>query len=106
MQRVLKRYREFRAVAGSGDGPVALVVPVDGDLPPGRAVQADLLKERCGLRLTGSRAADLLSLDTAAGRVQLGLGVLRHFAGPGNIVTPWRSTRSRLWCQATLSRRC
>jgi Tetratricopeptide repeat len=66
---------EFRAVAGSDEGPVVLVVPVDGNLPPGQAVQADLLKERLRSAADGSRAAELMGLDTAAGRVLLGLGL-------------------------------
>ncbi len=66
---------EFRAVVEDVDGPVTLVVAIDGNLPPGRAVQADALREDLAAAGQRSRVAGLLDLDKVAGRVQLGLGV-------------------------------
>jgi hypothetical protein len=66
---------EFRAVVEDVNGPITVVVTIDGDLPPGRAVQADALWEALAAAGRRSRVADLLDLDTALGRVQMGLGV-------------------------------
>ena len=67
--------REFKAaVDEDDDGPVRIVVFLDGGLP-GRAVQADALAEDLAAAAPRSRAAELLGLDTVPGRVQLGLGV-------------------------------
>jgi len=66
---------EFKAVAENVDGPVALVAAIDGNLPPGLAVQADALREALAAAGRRSRVAELLNLGTAVGQVQLGLGV-------------------------------
>jgi hypothetical protein len=65
---------EFKAVVEDDDGPVRVVVFLDGGLP-GRAVQADGLVNGLAAAAPRSRAAELLGLGSAAGRVQLGLGV-------------------------------
>ena len=67
--------REFAAVAGRDDGPVTLVAEVPGDLPPGRAVQAAALRDALAAFGRQPRVIRLLGLDTAAGEVQLGLGL-------------------------------
>jgi len=66
---------EFRAVVEDIDSPITLVVAIDGSLPPGLAVQADALREDLAAAGQRSRIAELLDLDTAAGKVLLGLGV-------------------------------
>jgi Tetratricopeptide repeat len=64
---------EFRAVVE--EGPVTLVVPVNGNLEPGRAVQAEGLRKNLTDAGLGSRAAARLGLGTPAGKAVLGLGV-------------------------------
>jgi tetratricopeptide (TPR) repeat protein len=66
---------EFRAVVEDVSSPVSFVVRIGGSLPPGRAVQADVLREDLAGAGRRSRVAALLGLDTAAGKVQLGLSV-------------------------------
>jgi hypothetical protein len=66
---------EFAAVAGGDDGPVTLVAAISGGLPPGRAVQAQALREAMAAFGEQLRVVRLLGLDTAAGRMQLGLGL-------------------------------
>ena len=67
---------EFQALVDDDvNGPVTLIARVDGNLPPGRAVQADALREDLLAAVRRSRAAELLDLDTLAGRAALGLGV-------------------------------
>ena len=66
--------REFGALVEDDDGPVRVVVFLDGGLP-GRAVQADALLKGLLAAAPRSRVAELLGLGTAAGQVQLGLGV-------------------------------
>ena len=70
---------EFGAVVEDVDGPVTLVARVDGNFPPGRAVQADALREDLLAAVRRSRVAGLLGVDSAAGRVALGLGVAGLF---------------------------
>ena len=65
---------EFKAVVEDDDGPVRVVVFLDGG-SPGRAVQADALVKALMAAAPRSRVAELLGLGTAAGKVQLGLGV-------------------------------
>ena len=62
-------------LASADDGPVVLVARISGNLPPGRAVQAVALRE--GLEKTAREPwlVRRLGLDTAAGRVVLGLGL-------------------------------
>jgi hypothetical protein len=67
--------RQFAAVAGGDDGPVTLAAVISGDLPPGRAVQAQELREALTAFSRQPRVIQLLGLDTAAGQVQLGLGL-------------------------------
>jgi hypothetical protein len=66
---------QFAAAAGGEDGPVTLVAAISGDLPPGRAVQARAIREALAGFGEQPRVVRLLGLDTAAGRVQLGLGL-------------------------------
>ena len=73
--RVLK---EFRGVVKDLDGP--LTFPISGTPPAGRAAQAEELSKALTTAELGSRAAELLGLDTTAGKVQLGLGIGGLFA--------------------------
>ena len=61
--------RQFAAVAGAADGPVILVAQVAGALPPGRAVQAEELREALAAVAQEPWIVRRLGLDTAAGRV-------------------------------------
>jgi hypothetical protein len=63
----------FRDLAGDADGPVTVVAGIDGNLPGGRAVQAAALREVLAEIAPPSRAAELLDLDTPAGKAGLGL---------------------------------
>jgi hypothetical protein len=74
--------REFAAAAGGDEGPVTLVTVIEGDLPPGRAVQAAALREALASFGWEPRVIRWLELDTAAGRVQLGLGLAAADLGP------------------------
>src|SRR5216684_3834146 len=65
----------FRAVVEDVDAPVTLLVGIDGRMPGGLAVQAVAVREALLTAAMRSRLAELLGLDAAAGRVQLGLGV-------------------------------
>jgi hypothetical protein len=67
--------QQFAAVAGADKGPVTLVARVAGDLPPGRAVQAETLRKALAAVAREPWVVRRLGLDTAAGRVQLGLGL-------------------------------
>src|SRR5262245_16092380 len=68
------------------DGPVAVVAGIDGNLPRGRpvggAVQAAALQEVLAVIAPPSRAAELLDVDTPAGKAGLGLDVAGWFV-PG-----------------------
>jgi hypothetical protein len=66
---------EFRTIVEDVDGPFALVVCIDGNLQPGRAVQAEALRKNLAAAGLWSRAAELLGLGSPVGQVQLGLGV-------------------------------
>ncbi len=66
---------KFRAVVEDLDAPVTLVVCINGSTPAGDAVQAVVLREALMTAAMRSRLAELLGLDVAAGRLQLGLGV-------------------------------
>ena len=63
----------FRDLAVGADGPVTVVAGIDGNLPGGRAVQAAALQKVLAGIAPPSRAAELLDLDTAAGRAALGV---------------------------------
>ena len=65
---------QIKAVLEDDDCPVRVVVFLDGGLP-GSAVQADALVKDLMAAAPRSRVAELLGLGTAAGKVQLGLGV-------------------------------
>jgi hypothetical protein len=67
--------REFAANVGGDEGPVTLVTEIEGDLPQGRAVQAAALQEALAGFGREPRVIRLLGLDTAAGQLQLGLGL-------------------------------
>jgi hypothetical protein len=67
--------QQFAGAADGGEGPVTLVVALSGDLPPGRAVQAQELGEALTAFSRAPRVVRLLGLDSAAGQVQLGLGL-------------------------------
>jgi hypothetical protein len=89
--------QHFAAAAGGDDGPVTLVVTIAGDLPPGRAVQAQALREALTAFSTEPRVIRLLELDTAAGRVQLGLGLA------GLVVTGLAAVASLLVASLTVT---
>ena len=72
----------FRDLAGDADGPVTVVAGIDGNRPGGRAVQATGLQEVLAEITPPSRAAELLDLDTPAGKAELGLDVAGWFV-PG-----------------------
>ena len=72
----------FRDLAGDADGPVTVVAGIDGNLPGGRAVQATALREVLAGIAPPSRAAELLDVDTPAGKAGLGLDVAGWFV-PG-----------------------
>jgi hypothetical protein len=67
--------QQFAAAVGADDSPVTLVARVAGDLPPGRAVQAEALQEALAAVAREPWVVRRLGLDTAAGRAQLGLGL-------------------------------
>ena len=66
---------KFRALAEGDAGPVALAAAVDGNLPPGRAVQAAALRDALTAVSQQPRLIRLLELDTVPGRVQLAVGL-------------------------------
>ena len=71
-------------LASADDGPVVLVARISGNLPPGRAVQAVALREGLEKVVREPWLVRRLGLDTAAGRVVLGLGLGGLVAsGPG-----------------------
>lgn len=72
----------FRDAVGDADGPVTVVAGIDGNLPGGRAVQAAALREVLAGVAPPSRVAELLDVDTAAGKAGLGLDVAGWFV-PG-----------------------
>jgi tetratricopeptide (TPR) repeat protein len=72
----------FLDVAGDADGPVTVVVGIDGNLPGDRAVQANGLRKVLAKIAPPSRAAELLDLDTPAGKAGLGLDIAGWFV-PG-----------------------
>jgi len=73
---------QFEETVDGADGPVTVVAGIDGNLPGGRAVQAAALQEVLAGVAPPSRAAELLDVDTAAGRAGLGLDVAGWFV-PG-----------------------
>ncbi|MFY9931263.1 MAG: hypothetical protein WAK82_25020 [Streptosporangiaceae bacterium] len=77
---------EFRGVVEDLDGP--LTFSISGTALAGRAVQAEELREALRTAELGSRAAGPLGLDTAAGEVQLGLGIGGLFASGLAVAVP------------------
>ena len=70
----------FREVAKDPDGPVTISVSVD-DVPlVGGAIEAGALRDALITPSVWSKTAELLGLDSAAGEVQLALGVGGLFA--------------------------
>ena len=67
--------QKFAALASADEGPVTLVAPISGDLPPGRAVQAPALREDLEAAAREPWVVRRLGLGTAAGQAQLGLGL-------------------------------
>lgn len=72
----------FRDIADDADGPVTVVAGIEGNLPGGRAVQAAVLQKILAGIAPPSRAAELLDVDTVAGRAGLGMDVAGWFV-PG-----------------------
>lgn len=66
---VLARFREE---AAAGDGPVTLTGGIDGNPPGGRAVQAAAVRDALAEVAPPSRVAELLDVDTPAGKAGLG----------------------------------
>jgi hypothetical protein len=75
---VLNDLRE--AIEGGADGPVTFIVSIGAVPEVSLAVQAQILGEALATVGAGSHTAELLGLDTAAGKVQAGLGVGGLFA--------------------------
>jgi len=69
---------DFRGVVKDLDGP--LTFPISGIPPAARAAQAQELNKALTTAELGERAAELFGLDSAAGKVQLGLGIGGLFA--------------------------
>jgi hypothetical protein len=67
--------QQFAAVAGADDSPIRLVARIDGNLPPGRAVQALELQQALEALAREPWLVRRLGLDKRSGRVVLGLGV-------------------------------
>ena len=67
--------RQFSAVASADDRPVTLVASIDGNLPPGRAVQALEVRQALEAVAREPWLVRRLGLDATAGRAQLGLGL-------------------------------
>jgi tetratricopeptide (TPR) repeat protein len=85
----------FRDSVDEADDPVTVVAGIDGNLPGGRAVQAAALREVLAGIAPPSRAAELLDLDTAAGKAALGLEAGAWFV-PGLAVAVSVTMLSRL----------
>ncbi len=85
----------FRDLAGDAAGPVTVVAGINGNLLGGRAVQAAALREVLAEVAPPSRAAELLDLDTAAGKAALGLEAGGWFV-PGLAVAVSVTVLSRL----------
>jgi tetratricopeptide (TPR) repeat protein len=73
---------EFRDGVEDTNGPVTVAAWVDGNLPGERVVQAPGLREVLAGVAPPSRVAEMLDVDTAAGRAGLGLDVAGWFV-PG-----------------------
>jgi tetratricopeptide (TPR) repeat protein len=86
---------QFRDSVDEADGPVTMVAGIDGNLAGGRAVQAAALREVLAGIAPPSRAAELLDLDTPAGKATLGLEVGAWFV-PGLAVAVSVTVLSRL----------
>ena len=71
---------DFAGLVENPAGPVTILVRID-DVPlVSRAVEAGTLRDALRAPFARSKVADLLDLDKAAGRVQLGLGIGGVFA--------------------------
>ena len=86
---------QFRDSVDEADGPVTVVAWIDGNLAGGRAVQAAALREVLAGIAPPSRAAELLDLDTVAGKAALGLEAGAWFV-PGLAVAVSVTVLSRL----------
>ena len=77
---------DFKNSTDDPDSPVTLMIRIDGKrMMPGRAFQANQLKEILEQSRSEPRIVRLLELNETAGRIQLGLGVGGLFAS--NITT-------------------
>ena len=76
---VLARFGE---AVESAVGPVTVLAGIEGNVPGGRAVQATALREALEVIAPPSRAAELLDVDTPAGKAGLGLDMAGWFV-PG-----------------------
>jgi tetratricopeptide (TPR) repeat protein len=72
----------FQADVDEADGPITVTAGIDGNQPGGRAVQAAALRKALTDIAPPSRAAELLDVDTPAGKAGLGLDVASWFV-PG-----------------------
>jgi tetratricopeptide (TPR) repeat protein len=97
---VLARFRDTVAKA---DGPVTVVIGIDGNLPGGRAVQAAALQRILAGIAPPSRAAELLDVDTPTWTASLGLDVAGWFV-PGLAAAVSLTGLSRLLGAATRGR--
>lgn len=72
--------KEFKDVVDDPDAPITLLIAVQNIPLVNRAFEAQALRDALMAPLVRSRAAELLDLDTPAGKIQLGLGVGGLFA--------------------------
>ena len=71
---------EFRQFVEEPDGPVTISISIGSIPTASRAIQAEALRDALTGLFAQSRTAELLDLDTATGKIQLGLGVGGLFA--------------------------
>jgi hypothetical protein len=71
---------EFREIVDDPAAPVAIAISVDEVPVVNRAIEAGALRDALMTPFVRSRTAELLGLETAAGEVQLGLGIGSLFA--------------------------
>src|SRR5215831_8861898 len=73
--------KEFKGIIDDPDAPAAISIGIDSVPLVNRAVEAQGLCDALMTPFVRSRLAELLELDTAKGKVQLGLGI-------GSLFTP------------------